>query len=137
MFVLQSLPPLCMWYRWIDTEQPEWAVRDVKERHRRAWESFFAEERREEAEAKEKAERERHMLERREEQRQRMEARKLQNSGARWPVRQTGRERENGLVRRRQQKRLGVPKENGHAGRRTTRFMSYYLNLSSSVLILY
>ena len=73
--MLQYPPPLCLWYRWIDTEQPEWAVRDVKERQRRTWESFFLEERREEAEAKEKAERERHMLERREEQRQRMEAR--------------------------------------------------------------
>ena len=75
MSVLQSPPPLCLWYRWIDTEQPEWAVRDVEERHRRAWESFFGEQRREEAEAKEKANRDTRMLQRREEQRQRMEAR--------------------------------------------------------------
>ena len=65
MFGLQSPPPLCPWYHWIDTEQPEWARREIEQRHKAAWENFFEEERREEAEAKVKAERERMRAERR------------------------------------------------------------------------
>ena len=48
-----------MYYRWIDTEMPAWAVTEIRERSRRAWNSLFAEERREKAEAEEKAEQER------------------------------------------------------------------------------
>ncbi|KAI5018117.1 hypothetical protein ZWY2020_043005 [Hordeum vulgare] len=50
-----SPPPLCMYYRWIDTEMPDWAVTEIRERGRRAWASWDLEERREKAEAEEKA----------------------------------------------------------------------------------
>uniref|UniRef100_A0A8I6YL58 GRF-type domain-containing protein n=1 Tax=Hordeum vulgare subsp. vulgare TaxID=112509 RepID=A0A8I6YL58_HORVV len=50
-----SPPPLCMYYRWIDTEMPDWAVTEICERGRRAWASLDLEERREKAEAEEKA----------------------------------------------------------------------------------
>ena len=53
-----------MYYRWIDTEMPAWAVTEIRERSRRAWNSLFAEERREKAEAEEKAERERERVKR-------------------------------------------------------------------------
>ncbi|XBI76866.1 hypothetical protein VPH35_070053 [Triticum aestivum] len=52
-----------MYYRWIDTEMPDWAVTEIRERSRRAWNSLFAEERREKAEAREKAEQERELKE--------------------------------------------------------------------------
>ena len=52
-----------MYYRWIDTEKPAWAVTEIRERSRRAWNSLFAEERREKAEAEEKAEQERELKE--------------------------------------------------------------------------
>ena len=48
-----------MYYRWIDTEKPAWAVTEIRERSHRAWNSFYAEERREKAKAEEKAEQER------------------------------------------------------------------------------
>ena len=50
-----------MYYREIDTEMPAWAMTEIHERSRRAWNSFsfYAEERREKAEAEEKAEQER------------------------------------------------------------------------------
>ena len=48
-----------MYYRWIDAEMPAWAVTEIRERSRRAWNSFYAEERREKAAAEEKAEQER------------------------------------------------------------------------------
>jgi hypothetical protein len=54
-FLLQSLPPLCQWYHWIDTEQPVWALRQIEERQRRAWERFQEEERQEEEAAQRKA----------------------------------------------------------------------------------
>ncbi|KAK1643993.1 hypothetical protein QYE76_061798 [Lolium multiflorum] len=40
-----SPPPLCKWFHWIDTEQPDWARQEVEEKHRRAWATFFEEER--------------------------------------------------------------------------------------------
>ena len=52
-----------MYYRWIDTEMPAWAVTEICQRSRRAWNSFYAEERREKAEAEEKAEQERELKE--------------------------------------------------------------------------
>ena len=52
-----------MYYRWIDTEMPAWAVTEICERSHRAWNSFYAEERREKAEAEEKAEQERELKE--------------------------------------------------------------------------
>ena len=48
-----------MYYRWIDTKKPEWAVTEIRERGRRAWASLDAEERRAKAAADEKAEQER------------------------------------------------------------------------------
>ena len=42
-----------MWYHWIDTEQPAWAVQELKDRGRRAWASFYEAER-EEKEAEER-----------------------------------------------------------------------------------
>jgi hypothetical protein len=36
LFVLQSPPPLCRWFHWIDTEQPDWTRQEVEEKHRRA-----------------------------------------------------------------------------------------------------
>ncbi|XBI95572.1 hypothetical protein VPH35_032005 [Triticum aestivum] len=58
-----SPPPLCMYYHWIDTEKPAWAVTEIHERSRRAWNSLFVEERCEKAEAEEKAEQERELKE--------------------------------------------------------------------------
>ena len=43
-------------YRWIDTEKLAWAVTEIRERSRRAWDSFYREERHEKAAAEEKAE---------------------------------------------------------------------------------
>ncbi|XBI79529.1 hypothetical protein VPH35_088964 [Triticum aestivum] len=54
-----SPPPLCMYYHWIDTEKPAWAVTEIRERSPHAWNSFFAKEQRAKAEAVEKAEQER------------------------------------------------------------------------------
>ena len=54
---------MCMYYHWIDTEKLAWAVTEIRERSRRAWNSFYAEERREKAEAEEKAEQERELKE--------------------------------------------------------------------------
>uniref|UniRef100_A0A8I6YNS1 Uncharacterized protein n=1 Tax=Hordeum vulgare subsp. vulgare TaxID=112509 RepID=A0A8I6YNS1_HORVV len=48
-------PPLCMYYRWIDTEMSDWAVTEIRERGRHAWASLDLEERRAKAEAEEKA----------------------------------------------------------------------------------
>ena len=61
--MLQSPPPLCKWYHWIDTEQPAWAQQEIKDRSRRAWDSFYAEERAENAAARAKDERERALAE--------------------------------------------------------------------------
>jgi hypothetical protein len=55
LFLLQSPPPLCQWYYWINTEQPAWALRQIEERKRRAWERFQEEERQEEEAAQRKA----------------------------------------------------------------------------------
>jgi hypothetical protein len=43
-----------MWYHWIDTEQPEWAAREIEQKHSRAWANLFAEENAEKAAAREK-----------------------------------------------------------------------------------
>lgn len=63
-----SPPLLCMWYRWIDTEMPDWAVEEIKTRSQNTWQRFHAEERAEKAAAQEKEEQEREMKEHREEQ---------------------------------------------------------------------
>ena len=68
VFVLQSPPPLCKWFHWIDTEQPDWTRQEVEEKHRRAWATFFEEERQEKARANAKAERERQIQKLRAEQ---------------------------------------------------------------------
>ena len=72
LFELQSPPPLCSWFHFIDKEQPEWARREIEVRQKAAWDRFYEEERREEAqkrreeaEAKVKTERERLRAERR------------------------------------------------------------------------
>uniref|UniRef100_A0A8I6XRR7 Uncharacterized protein n=1 Tax=Hordeum vulgare subsp. vulgare TaxID=112509 RepID=A0A8I6XRR7_HORVV len=44
-----------MYYCWIDTEMPDWAVIEIRERGRRAWASLDLEECRAKAEAEEKA----------------------------------------------------------------------------------
>ncbi|XBI73049.1 hypothetical protein VPH35_066876 [Triticum aestivum] len=122
-----SPPPLCMYYRWIDTEKPAWAVTEIRERSRRAWNSLFAEERREKAEAEEKAEQERELKEYYAEQHRvfqemgkktgkRLVAWRSRNNSERRLVRLRGRERKKGLVRPRQQKKLAMEKENIHAG---------------------
>ena len=59
-----------MWYHWIDKEQPEWAVKEIEDRHRHVWSDFKAEEAAEEAAAKSKAARERWVQKHREEQRE-------------------------------------------------------------------
>ncbi|KAK1630046.1 hypothetical protein QYE76_004361 [Lolium multiflorum] len=61
-------PPLCKWFHWIDTEQPDWAREEVEEKQRRAWATFFEEERWEKVRANEKAERERQIQKLRAEQ---------------------------------------------------------------------
>jgi hypothetical protein len=61
LFVLQSPPPLCKWFHWIDKEQPEWARREVDEKGRRAWARFFEDERWEKASANDKVERGKHI----------------------------------------------------------------------------
>jgi hypothetical protein len=53
-----------MWYHWIDKEQPEWANKEIQDRHRQAWADF----KEEEAAAKSKAVRERWLQKHREEQ---------------------------------------------------------------------
>ena len=53
LFLWQSPPPICMWYHWIDTEQPAWAQQEIKDRGRRAWKSLRDAER-EEKEAEER-----------------------------------------------------------------------------------
>ncbi|KAK1569373.1 hypothetical protein QYE76_011852 [Lolium multiflorum] len=63
-----SPPPLCMWFHWIDQEQPDWARREVEEKQRRAWAMFHEEERFEKAMANDKAERERQIQKLRAEQ---------------------------------------------------------------------
>nr|XP_051203620.1 uncharacterized protein LOC127317138 [Lolium perenne] len=63
-----SPPPLCMWFHWIDQEQPDWARREVEEKQRRAWAMFHEEERFEKAIANDKAERERQIQKLRAEQ---------------------------------------------------------------------
>nr|XP_051220482.1 uncharacterized protein LOC127338402 [Lolium perenne] len=63
-----SPPPLCKWFHWIDTEQPDWAREEVEEKQRRAWATFFEEERWEKVRANEKAERERRIRKLRAEQ---------------------------------------------------------------------
>ena len=99
-----------MYYHWIDTEKPAWAVTEIRERSRRAWNSLFAEERREKAEAEEKAEQERELKEYYAEQhrlfqdlgkKNREEARRMEerNDSERRLVRRRGRERKKGLVR--------------------------------------
>ena len=62
LFLLQSPPPLCKWYHWIDKEQPAWALQEIEDRSRRAWDQFFAEERAEKAAAREKEEREKALI---------------------------------------------------------------------------
>ena len=66
--LLQSPPPLCKWYHWIDTEQPAWALQEIKDRSRRAWDSLYAEERAKNVAARAKEERERALAELRAEQ---------------------------------------------------------------------
>uniref|UniRef100_A0A8I6X2R5 Uncharacterized protein n=1 Tax=Hordeum vulgare subsp. vulgare TaxID=112509 RepID=A0A8I6X2R5_HORVV len=44
-----------MYYRWIDTEMPDWAVTEIRGRGRRAWASLDLEESRTKAKAEEKA----------------------------------------------------------------------------------
>ena len=68
VYVFQSPSPLCPYYRWIDRKQPEWAMREVNDRQRRAWESLDREERQQKAEAWVKAEQDRQMKEYRAEQ---------------------------------------------------------------------
>ena len=53
LFLWKSPPPICMWFHWIDTEQPAWALKELKDRGRRAWASFYEAER-EEKEAEER-----------------------------------------------------------------------------------
>uniref|UniRef100_A0ACD5W7C8 Uncharacterized protein n=1 Tax=Avena sativa TaxID=4498 RepID=A0ACD5W7C8_AVESA len=73
----RSPPSLCMWYRWIDTEQSEWALREIEQRSRRAWESFYEDERREKAAEERRAEQEEQRRQLEELRRQREEQRRL------------------------------------------------------------
>uniref|UniRef100_A0ACD5YNP6 Uncharacterized protein n=1 Tax=Avena sativa TaxID=4498 RepID=A0ACD5YNP6_AVESA len=83
-----SPPPLCIWYRWIETEQPEWALREIEERSRRAWQNFHEDERREkEAEERRAAQQEQQrrleeLRRQREEQRQLREEKERRASEA-------------------------------------------------------
>ena len=106
---------------------PAWAVTEIRERSRRAWNSLFTEERREKAETEEKVEQERELKEYYAEQHRvfqemgkktgkRLVAWRSRNNSERRLVRLRGRERKKGLVRPRQQKKLAMEKENIHAG---------------------
>jgi hypothetical protein len=44
-----------MWFHWIDTEQPAWAVQAIKDKARRAWASFYEAEQDEKEAAERKA----------------------------------------------------------------------------------
>jgi hypothetical protein len=55
LFLSQSPPPFYQWYHWIDTEQSVWALRQIEERQRGAWERFQEEERQEEEVSQRKA----------------------------------------------------------------------------------
>ena len=131
LFLCQSPPPICMWYHWIDTEQPAWAVQELKDRGRRAWASFYEAER-EEKEADErkkalaarKAEKARILKLKQQEAEERAARRHAEEQGAkrrREEQRQIYRQR---LLRRRQLKNAVTRAGNFHAGLRTSRFMS-------------
>jgi hypothetical protein len=53
---LQFPPPLCKWFHWIDKEHPAWAIQEIDDINRHAWDPFFAEECAENADAWEKLE---------------------------------------------------------------------------------
>ena len=82
LFVVQSPPPLCMYYRWIDTKMPDWAVAEIRKRGHRAWESFHREEQREKAAAEQKAEEERELNEHRAKQKLLFQSWKKENEEA-------------------------------------------------------
>jgi hypothetical protein len=62
-----------MWYHWIDKEQPEWANKEIQDRHRQAWADFKEEEATKEAATKAKAARERWLQKHREEENERLD----------------------------------------------------------------
>jgi hypothetical protein len=93
---LQSPPPLCKWYHWIDTAQSAWAAREIQRRYRAAWASFHEEERREEEKAREKENQEKIREERRlkaEERRLKAEAEEARSKDFREAARERKREK--------------------------------------------
>ena len=87
LFLWQSPPPICMWYHWIDNEQPAWAVQELKDRGRRAWASFYEAERKEkEAEQRKarKAEKARFRKLNQQEAEERAARRHAEEQGAKW-----------------------------------------------------
>ena len=102
-FVLQSPPPLCSYYEWIDNEQPAWVKSQIEYDHKVVWEKFHAATRREEAaekmkrwreeqrKKKEEKEREEKELREAERERKRERARRAQEDAAdgkgkgKWP----------------------------------------------------
>jgi hypothetical protein len=70
-FVLQSPPTLWKWFHWIDKKQPDWARREIEDKHRRAWAGFSEEERHKKIVGNDKVERERHI--------QKLKAKQAQN----------------------------------------------------------
>lgn len=96
LLLMQSPPPLCQWYCWIDTEQPDWAVEEIKERGRLAWARLRMEEEMEkyvEQRNAEKAEEQRYMHEKKEERKRLIEEEKQRQQELREADRQRKRER--------------------------------------------
>ena len=86
LIMLQSPPPICPWYYWIDTEQPEWALREIAERGRLAWARLHMEEEMKKSVARrnaEIAEEQRYMREKREERKRMWEEEERQRKEAR------------------------------------------------------
>ena len=71
-----------MYYRWIDTKMPDWAVAEIRKRGQRAWASFHREEQREKAAAEQKAEEERELNEHRAKQKLFFQSWKKENEEA-------------------------------------------------------
>jgi hypothetical protein len=116
LFLLQSPPPFCQWYHWIDTEQPAWALRQIEERQRRAWERFQEEERQEEEAALSKATQEAYNKEKRQriaEGKRRRKAEKERRKQIREVERDRKKER---AAQAEAAEKRGDTTKNGHAG---------------------
>lgn len=122
--MVQSPPPLCPYYRWIDTKQPEWALREIKERSRAAWKKFYAAERREKAATLEKAKQEKEMKEYKEERRRFLQEMGRKNDEDRVRMQEEERQRKEAreVERQRMKDRARLAQAAEEAGDRKVKF---------------